>query len=94
MMIIFNLLQTIGYYGFASWVPTLLVSQGITVTKTLAYSFVVACAAPVGPFLRTFVADKIDRKWLLGGVVHRPRGIRRDLLAADDRVRDHDRSAS
>jgi putative MFS transporter len=67
MMIIFNLLQTIGYYGFASWVPTLLVSQGITVTKTLAYSFVVACAAPVGPFLCTFVADKIDRKWLLGG---------------------------
>lgn len=67
MMIIFNLLQTIGYYGFASWVPTLLVSQGITVTKTLAYSFVVTCAAPVGPFLCTFVADKIDRKWLLGG---------------------------
>lgn len=67
MMIIFNLLQTIGYYGFASWVPTLLVSQGITITKTLAYSFVVTLAAPVGPFVCTQIADRIDRKWLLGG---------------------------
>lgn len=67
MMIVFNLLQTIGYYGFASWVPTLLVAQGITVTKTLAYSFVVTLAAPVGPFICTQLADRIDRKWLLGG---------------------------
>ena len=28
MMIIFNLLQSMGYYGFASWVPTLLLAQG------------------------------------------------------------------
>jgi putative MFS transporter len=65
MMIIFNLVQTIGYYGFASWVPTLLISQGITVTKSLGYTFVVALAAPVGPFLATRIADDIDRKWLV-----------------------------
>jgi putative MFS transporter len=34
MMIAYNLLQTIGYYGFATWVPTLLLSKGITVTKS------------------------------------------------------------
>jgi putative MFS transporter len=63
MMIIFNLLQTIGYYGFASWVPTLLISQGITVTKSLEYTFVIAILAPVGPFLATRIADGVDRKW-------------------------------
>lgn len=63
MMIVFNLLQSIGYYGFASWVPTLLVQQGITTTKSLGYSFTIAMMAPVGPFLTSFVADKIDRKW-------------------------------
>ncbi len=63
MMIIFNLLQTMGYYGFASWVPTLLLAQGITVTKSLQYTFIVALAAPVGPLLARLIADRVDRKW-------------------------------
>jgi putative MFS transporter len=63
MMIVFNLLQTIGYYGFASWVPTLLLAQGITVTKSLQYTFIVALAAPMGPLLARLIADKVDRKW-------------------------------
>jgi putative MFS transporter len=63
IMIIFNLLQSIGYYGFASWVPTLLISQGITITKSLEYTFVVAITAPVGPLLARLIADKVDRKW-------------------------------
>jgi hypothetical protein len=33
MLIMFNLLQSVGYYSFASWVPTLLIDQGITVTN-------------------------------------------------------------
>jgi putative MFS transporter len=67
MMIVFNLLQSIGYYGFASWVPTLLLAQGITVTKSLAYTFVVACVAPLGPLVATRLADRIDRKWQVTG---------------------------
>jgi MFS transporter, putative metabolite:H+ symporter len=63
MMIIFNLLQSIGYYGFASWVPTLLISQGITITKSLQYTFIVAIAAPLGPLLARMFADRLDRKW-------------------------------
>jgi putative MFS transporter len=47
MMIAYNLLQTIGYYGFATWVPTLLLSQGITVTKSLEYTFIIAIAIAV-----------------------------------------------
>ena len=60
MMILFNLLQTMGYYGFASWVPTLLLAQGITVTKSLQYTFIVA---PVGPMVAQLIADRVDRKW-------------------------------
>ena len=48
MLVIFNLFQTIGYYGFSSWVPALLISQGIEVTKSLAYTFIIAIAAPSG----------------------------------------------
>ena len=58
----FNFFQAIGYYGFAAWVPTLLVSKGITVTTSLLYSFVIATANPVGPLLGYLLADRMERK--------------------------------
>jgi MFS transporter, putative metabolite:H+ symporter len=63
MLVIYNLFQTIGYYGFSSWVPTLLIAQHIEVTKSLAYTFIIAIAAPVGPLLGTIFADRFERKW-------------------------------
>jgi MFS transporter, putative metabolite:H+ symporter len=63
MLVIFNLFQTIGYYGFSSWVAALLVSQGIEVTKSLAYTFIIAIAAPIGPVVGVYFADRFERKW-------------------------------
>ena len=67
MLIVFNFCQAIGYYGFANWVPTLLIGQGITVTKSLLYSFIIAIALPCGPLLAMLFADKVQRKWLIVG---------------------------
>lgn len=67
MLIAFNFCQAIGYYGFANWVPTLLIGQGITVTKSLLYSFIIAIALPLGPLLTMLYADKVQRKWLIVG---------------------------
>ncbi len=63
MLVIFNVFQTVGYYGFANWLPTLLIQQGITVTNTLEYTFVIAIAAPFGPMLAARLADRFERKW-------------------------------
>jgi MFS transporter, putative metabolite:H+ symporter len=63
MLVIYNLFQTIGYYGFSSWVPTLLISQGVEVTKSLTYTFIIAVAAPIGPLIGMFFADHFERKW-------------------------------
>ena len=63
MLVIYNLFQTIGYYGFSSWVQALLVSQGSEVTKSLAYTFIIAIAAPIGPLVGVWFADRIERKW-------------------------------
>lgn len=65
MMTIFNIFQTVGFYGFANWVPTLLIKQGITVTTSLGYSSVIALAAPVGPIIGLFIADKFERKTVI-----------------------------
>ena len=60
---VFNFFQTFGYYGFAAWVPTLLIAKGITITTSLEYSFIIAIANPIGPLLGTLIADRIERKW-------------------------------
>ena len=63
MLVIYNLFQTVGYYGFSSWVPQLLISQHIEVTKSLAYTFIIAIAAPIGPLVGVLFADRFERKW-------------------------------
>jgi MFS transporter, putative metabolite:H+ symporter len=60
---IFNLMQTIAFYGFGAWVPSLLISKGIHVMTSLEYSFIIALANPVGPLLGTLIADRMERKW-------------------------------
>ena len=65
ILIVFNFFQAIGYYGFANWVPTLLIGQGITVTKSLLYAFIIAFALPIGPLLAMTIADRIQRKYLI-----------------------------
>jgi MFS transporter, putative metabolite:H+ symporter len=58
-----QLFQTFGYYGFAAWVPTLLIAKGIKVTTSLEYAFIIAIANPIGPLLCMLFADRIERKW-------------------------------
>jgi putative MFS transporter len=65
MMSIFNIFQTVGFYGFANWVPTLLIKQGITVTNSLLYSSIIAIAAPVGPIIGLFIGDRFERKTVI-----------------------------
>jgi MFS transporter, putative metabolite:H+ symporter len=67
MLVIFQLLQTIGYYGFTSWVPTLLISQGINITKSLGYTFIIALASPAAALVATQIADRFERKWQISG---------------------------
>ncbi|MEA3122699.1 MAG: transporter, putative metabolite:H+ symporter, partial [Paraburkholderia sp.] len=64
---IFNMAQVIGFYGFAAWVPTLLIHRGIHVTESLGYAFIIAIANPLGPLLGTLFADKLERKTQICG---------------------------
>ena len=63
VMSVFNLMQTIAFYGFGAWVPTLLIAKGIRITTSLEYAFIIAIANPVGPLLGMLVADRMERKW-------------------------------
>ncbi|WP_233860236.1 MFS transporter [Paraburkholderia sp. HD33-4] len=65
MLLIFHVFQTIGFFGFANWVPTLLVKQGITVTSSLLYTTIIGLAAPMGPLLGYWIADRFERKHVI-----------------------------
>jgi putative MFS transporter len=67
LFMVFNFCQAFGFYGFANWVPTLLVEKGIAVTKSLQYSFIVAFAYPIAPLLASTFADRFERKWIIAG---------------------------
>jgi MFS transporter, putative metabolite:H+ symporter len=67
LFMVFNLCQAFGVYGFANWVPTLLLEKGITVTKSLQYSFIIAFAYPIAPLLAATFADRFERKWIICG---------------------------
>jgi putative MFS transporter len=68
MMVVFNLAQTIGFYGFTSWVPIFLSSQGVGFTKSLQYSFIIAVVNPIGPLAAMRMADRWQRKWQIVGL--------------------------
>jgi putative MFS transporter len=65
---------TFSYYGFFTWIPTLLVKQGMTITKSFGYSLIIYLAQIPGYYSGAFLTEVLDRKWtivlylLLGGV--------------------------
>lgn len=65
LLVAFNVLQTFGYYGFTSWVTTLLYQEHIEFVRSLEYTAAIAIANPFGPLVAYFVADRIERKWQL-----------------------------
>lgn len=65
MLLVFNFFQAFAFYGFQNWVPTLLIGQGVTVTKSLLYACMIAIASPVGPLLAMTIADRVERKWMI-----------------------------
>jgi len=65
MLILFNVFQAIGFYGFSNWAPTLIAAQGQSVIHSLAYSAAIAIAYPLGPLICAGFADRFERKHLI-----------------------------
>jgi MFS transporter, putative metabolite:H+ symporter len=57
--------QTVGFFGFSSWAPTLLAQEGLSVEKALFYVALTTVGAPLGCFLASLVTDRFERRWLL-----------------------------
>lgn len=57
--------QTIGFFGYSSFAPTLLSEEGFSVEKSVFYIALTTVGAPLGSFLASLVTDRFERKWCL-----------------------------
>lgn len=65
MLLLFQMLQTIGFYGFGNWAPTFLLKRGISLLHSLEYTMLIALVSPLGPILAAWTSDKFERKWTI-----------------------------
>jgi len=65
MLMAFQALQTIGFYGFANWAPTFLLKRGVSLLHSLEYTMLIAVVSPLGPLLGAWTSDKLERKWTI-----------------------------
>jgi putative MFS transporter len=56
---------TFSFYGFFTWIPSLLVKQGLTITKSFGYSIIIYLAQIPGYYSAAFLSEKLDRKWTI-----------------------------
>jgi MFS transporter, putative metabolite:H+ symporter len=57
--------QTLGFHGFTSWVPTLLVAHGFSLVKSLAWSSAMSIGTIPGALIAAVISDRFERKWLV-----------------------------
>ncbi|MCB2253737.1 MFS transporter [Pseudomonas chlororaphis] len=67
MLIVFHVFQAIGFFGFGNWLPALLSGQGVSVTHSLMYAFIITLAYPLGPLLFVKFANRFENKWQIVG---------------------------
>jgi putative MFS transporter len=62
MLIAFQLLQTVGYYGFMHWAAALLQAKGFDYDSALSMQFYASFLAPLGPLLGVWSIERWQRK--------------------------------
>lgn len=57
--------QTIGFFGYSGWAPTLLAKEGFSIEKSVFSVALTTVGAPLGSSLASLVTDRFERKWSL-----------------------------
>jgi putative MFS transporter len=63
MLVTVWIAQTLGFYGFTAWVPTLLVAHGFSLVHSLAWSSAMTIGAVPGALISALISDRWERKW-------------------------------
>jgi putative MFS transporter len=65
MFVVVWIFQTLGFYGFSAWVPTLLVEQGFKLVDALQWATLMQLGGLLGASIAATLSDRWERKhWL------------------------------
>lgn len=65
MLVIFQILQSVAYYGFGTLAPLVLVSKGFDVTQSLGYAALSFAGYPFGSLVSVPLVERFERKHLI-----------------------------
>jgi putative MFS transporter len=65
VLVVFQFLQTIGYYGFMHWVARLVQVKGFSTDEVFGLLAMPALLAPKGPLVGVWTSEHWQRKWLI-----------------------------
>jgi putative MFS transporter len=65
MLVIFQVLQTVAYYGFGTLAPLVLVSKGFEVTESLGYAALAFAGYPIGSLISVSLVERFERKHVI-----------------------------
>ena len=65
MLVVFHLLQAVGYYGFMHWLVILAERKGVEFNQALTLNAAASVLAPVGPLLGVWSSERWERKHLI-----------------------------
>ncbi|HZX03085.1 MFS transporter [Kribbella sp.] len=56
---------TFAFYGFFTWIPSLLVERDLTISKSLSYALLITIAQIPGYYSGAYLNERLDRKWTI-----------------------------
>lgn len=65
MLVIFQVLQTVAYYGFGTLAPLVLVAKGFDITESLGYAALSFAGYPLGSLASVPLVERVERKFLI-----------------------------
>lgn len=65
MLVVFQVLQTVAYYGFGTLAPLVLVAKGFEVTESLGYAALSFAGYPLGSLVSVPLVERFERKHLI-----------------------------
>jgi putative MFS transporter len=65
MLYVFQIFQSVGYYGFGTMVPLVLADKGFSVLASLTYTTIAFLGYPIGSALSLLVVERLDRRGLI-----------------------------
>ena len=68
---LFQLANNVQVVGFGTWLPSIFVKQGFTLTRSFTFTMIVLAVTPIGQIFAIWLQERMPRKWailLLSGV--------------------------